>query len=112
MDGLALMSKFARRQDENHSPIIEAYEKLGVAVLDLSKAAEVVRPGLPDLLCSLHGYTWLSETKTDVGDLSPAQIHFAELWKGPVKVVRTTEDVVAVVKAVRTLSGLGKMVMK
>lgn len=105
------MSKYARRSDANHSPIVEAYESLGVAVVDLSKAAQFT-PGLPDLLCAIHGYTFLSETKTDAGDLNPAQLHFISLWKGPVKVVRSVDDVIAVVKEVRALTGDGKWVSK
>ena len=104
------MSKYAKRVDGNHSEIIAAYEKLGVCVLDLSKVAELTRPGCPDLLCSLHGYTWCSETKTDVGELSPAQISFFEWWKGACKVVRTTDDVVAVVKDVKAMTGAGRFV--
>lgn len=99
------MSKFARRQDANHSEIVDAYEKLGVSVLDLSKVAELTKPGCPDLLCALHGHTWLSETKTDVGQLSPAQVHFAELWKGKVRVVRSIDDVIAVVQEIRGRRG-------
>jgi len=106
------MSKFARRQDSNHNEIVDAYEKLGVAVLDLSKVPELTRPGCPDLLCSLHGYTWLSETKTDVGELSPAQVSFFAWWKGACKVVRTVEDAFAVVSEVRAMTGAGKWVKK
>lgn len=91
------MSRFARRVDANHSEIVDAYEKMGVAVLDLSKVAELTKPGCPDLLCSLHGYTWLSETKTEDGDLNDAQKHFISLWKGDVHVVRTVGEVVKVV---------------
>jgi hypothetical protein len=98
------MTRFARRVDANHSEIVEAYERLGVAVVDLSRVAELTKPGLPDLLCSLHGHTFLSETKTDAGKLSDAQLHFAELWKGQIHVVRTVDDVIAVVKEVRRRS--------
>ena len=94
------MSKYARRVDQNHNPILAAYEKLGVAVVDLSKMAQF-EPGLPDLLCSLHGLTWFSETKTEAGKLNAAQIHFAKLWKGRIEVVRTVDDVFEVVKSVK-----------
>lgn len=103
------MSRFAKRTDSNHSEIIEAYEKLGVCVLDLSKVAELTRPGCPDLLCSLMGHTWLSETKTGTGVLNPAQVTFMRDWKGPVRVVRNVQDVVDVVKAVRSMTGLGRV---
>lgn len=103
------MSRFAKRTDSNHSEIIEAYEKLGVCVLDLSKVAELTRPGCPDLLCSLMGHTWLSETKTGTGVLNPAQVSFIAEWKGVIKVVRTPDDVIEIVKAVRSFAGLGKL---
>lgn len=102
------MSRFAKRTDSNHSEIIEAYEKLGVCVLDLSKVAELTRPGCPDLLCSLMGHTWLSETKTGTGVLNPAQVSFMRKWKGVIKVVRTPDDVIEIVRAVRSFAGLGK----
>ena len=99
------MTRFARRLDANHSEIVEAYERLGVAVVDLSRVAELSRPGLPDLLCSLHGQTWLTEVKTDTGELSDAQRHFAELWKGQIHVVRTVDDVIAVVNVIKGIVG-------
>ena len=105
------MSKYARRVDANHNPIVANYEKMGVAVIDLSKMAQF-HPGLPDLLCSLHGYTWFSETKTDIGELSPAQTHFMAMWKGACKVVRTTDDVVAIVADVRAMTGAGRFVKR
>ena len=106
------MSRFARRQDANHNELIEAYERLGVAVIDLSKAAEVVRPGLPDLLCSLHGHTWLTEVKTDNGGLSPVQLHFMAQWKGLVEVAYSVDDVIAIVKAARLMVGAGRFVKR
>lgn len=98
------MSKWARKTDANHNPIIEAYEKMGVAVVDLSRCAELAKPGLPDLLCSLHGYTWLSETKTEGGKLAPVQQTFQRDWKGQVVVVRNEDDVIRVVTHYRLLS--------
>jgi hypothetical protein len=97
------MSKYARRSDANHSPIIAAYEKLGVAVVDLSKAAQF-HPGLPDLLCSLHGRMWLSETKTEDGKLNEAQAHFADLWKGPIFVVHDVDDVIDTVNVIKRMA--------
>lgn len=106
------MSKFARRQDANHSEIVGAYQKLGVCVLDLSKVAELTMPGCPDLLCALHGYIWLSETKTDIGELNPAQLRFIDFWKGPVRIVRTCSDVFAIVNEVKAMTGAGRWVKK
>lgn len=91
------MSRFARKQDANHNELKDAYERMGVSVLDLSKVAELTQPGCPDLLCAIHGFTWLSETKTMTGDLSPAQEHFMSLWKGDKHVVRNVDQVIAVV---------------
>lgn len=106
------MSRFAKRVDGNHSEIIAAYERLGVCVLDLSRVAELTRPGCPDLLCSLHGFCWFSETKTDVGELNPAQVSFMAWWKAPCKVVRSVDDVIAIVKDVKTMTGAGKFVRR
>ncbi len=103
------MSKFARRVDANQSEIVQALERMGVATVDLSQAAQF-RAGLPDLLCSLHGYTFLAECKTDLGELSPEQLHFMEEWKGPVYVLRTTDDVVARVTEIRKMTGAGRFV--
>lgn len=106
------MTTYALKQDANHTEIKDAYETMGVSVLDLSKVAQLTRPGCPDLLCALHGYTWLSETKTDVGELSPAQVSFFDWWKGPVFVVRTVDDVIARVTAIRSMTGAGRFVKR
>jgi hypothetical protein len=106
------VNKFARRQDANHTEVIEAYEALGCSVLDLSRVAELTQPGCPDLLVAWNGQTWLSETKTEVGALNPAQAHFIEEWKGDIVIVRSVEDVFTVVQYRRAHAGLGKFVAR
>lgn len=92
------MPGYAKRVDANHNEIKDCYERLGVAVVDLSRAPQLIGGGVLDLLCSIHGLTWLSETKTEKGELNPAQWHFMSWWKGDVEVVKTPEDVAMVVK--------------
>jgi hypothetical protein len=99
-------------RDGNHETITLAFRGCGASVVDLS----AVGGGCPDLLIGLDGYSLLVEVKLPAGPkggmkgrkLKPAQIEFNAAWRGaPIHVVRTEEDVVILVKAVRELAKRG-----
>lgn len=78
------------RPDANHTEIVAAYEALYCNVLDLSH----VGFGCPDIGIALSRRMYLREIKTTAGNLSPSQIRFANVWRGPeIKVIRTVADV-------------------
>ena len=85
----------AHRVDVNHTEIVRAFEKLGARVLDLSRVGR----GVPDLLVRFRNRMRFVEVKSEKGKLNKAQEEFATEW--PVSVVRTVDDVAAIVHADR-----------
>jgi len=86
----------AAKKDANHVPIVNAFEKLGCGVVDLSDVGR----GVPDLLVWASGLWHLVDIKnpeTGYGKrgLNPRQKKWAEEWRGgPVYLVYTVADVV------------------
>lgn len=79
-----------RNRDRNQREIVDALERIGCSVVDLSAAGVA---GLPDLLVGRHGRTLLLEVKTPIGKLRPAQTEFFETWRGtPPRVVRSVDE--------------------
>lgn len=82
------------RKDQNHDPIVQALERAGVAVRDLSHVGD----GVSDLLVQ-HTKTralMLLEIKRDEkAKLTEAQEKFRQRW--PVTIVRSIEEALAAV---------------
>ena len=53
----------AARTDSNHLELVKAFRTLGCSVLSLA----AVGKGVPDLLVSIKGITWLVEVKMPKG---------------------------------------------
>jgi hypothetical protein len=100
----------AHRVDATQGDIVEALRKVGAFVLDLSG----VGGGCPDLFVAFRGYrpaaycpghlevwSWAGflECKTPGGRLRPGQRHFITECPLPVRVVRSTEEALAVIGA-------------
>lgn len=90
----------AARVDGNHQDVVTAFRRMGVAVQSL----HTLGGGVPDLLCSARGRTWLVEIKDgDSGkppsalQLNPDQEEWHRAWKGAVYVVQKVADVPDVV---------------
>ena len=88
---------YAKRIDANQSEIVQAFERLGFSVVDLSR----VGGGCPDLAISVHGVTWLVEVKTAEGTLDPSQIRFHRENKAHIEVCRSLADVERIAKAMK-----------
>ncbi len=90
---------YGSKKDANHSEIVRAFEKLGASVLDLS----ALGCGVPDLLvwcCNGWHLVDVKNPKTGYGrrGLNPRQQRWALNWKGgPVYLIKSIEDVVALV---------------
>ncbi len=83
----------AARIDRNHGEIVAAFRKAGWSVLSLAPMGR----GCPDLLVSHPSVSrlYLVEVKRPKGKLTKDQVKFQQAF--PVMVVRSVEDVVAVI---------------
>lgn len=87
----------AARVDSNHAVIVSAFCKLGCSVLSLA----AVGKGVPDLLVATQGITWLVEIKSGKGKENELQREWVKSWQGAKALVRDTQGVESVVKAMR-----------
>jgi len=90
----------AARTDTNHTTIVAAFRKLGCSVLSLASLGR----GVPDLLVSLGGITWLVEVKMPKGKETADQILFISGWKGCRALVRDLDGVLTVVRSLQEQS--------
>lgn len=90
----------AARTDKNHLQIVVAFRTLGAAVVSLASLGR----GIPDLLVSVRGVTWLVEVKTPTGKETPDQVRFAAAWQGCRAIVRDEESVMRTVEMMREQS--------
>lgn len=87
------MAKYAyHRLDANHADIRAALEAVG---------ASVDTKGPVDLIVGYRGATYLLEIKTATGKLRPSQERFLGRWRGQATVVRTIDDALKAVGAIR-----------
>ena len=85
----------AARIDGNHNEVVKEFRGYpGVTVLSLA----AIGKGVPDLLVSFRGKTWLVEIKMGKGKQNAEQIKFANDWAGCCAVVRNSADVESVIK--------------
>lgn len=81
------LARHNAKRDATERVIIETLEARGYAVFQISGK------GIPDLLVSKLGYSWLVEAKAKGGKLTPAQIKFRERWTGEaIRILRSSED--------------------
>lgn len=82
----------AAKIDGNQTELIEAFRTLGCSVLSLAAMGK----GVPDLLVSIKGITWLVEVKMPKGKETPDQVEFAASWQGCRAIVRDMAGVATV----------------
>jgi Holliday junction resolvase len=83
------LPRHAAKRDASEPEIVDAFERLGWSVLQISKK------GAPDLVVGLWAHLVLVECKSDKGKLTKHQVTFNQGWKGPQPVIlRNAEDVV------------------
>lgn len=86
------------KRDANHAEIVKWYRELGCSVAETQDAGL----GVPDLFVGCVGLTDPVEIKTEDGELLPSQEAFIRGWRGSdTPVVRTQDDVIAHVQAMR-----------
>jgi hypothetical protein len=87
------MAKYRyHRIDQNHQAIRDGLEALG---------ASVVSDGPLDLLVGFRGANYLLEVKTATGKLRASQERFLGRWQGQAVVVRTLDEAMQAIGAVR-----------
>lgn len=85
----------AAKRDSNEPAIINALKYAGARVWQISA------PGVPDLLVSFRGETFLLETKARGGRLTDEQKYFFETWTGgAVAIVRSVDDALRAIGAI------------
>lgn len=84
----------AAKRDGNERLIVEALRQVGATVQQLSVK------GAPDLLVGFRARTYLLETKTNKGRLTPAQVEWRLWWSGhEVTVVRSVDEALRAIGA-------------
>lgn len=91
------MTRYARRKDENHNDITQAFCKLGYKVLDLSRLGS----GCPDIIVGKGRQYAFVEIKVEKGKLRANQQEFREWWPGFVFTARSVDDVLEIDRQIR-----------
>lgn len=93
----------AARTDQNHSEVVSAFRKMGCSVVSLA----AIGSGCPDLLVAHRKGSGWANTLVEVKDgskppsgrsLTPDQVTFHAAWKGPIAIVQSIDDVLALLK--------------
>jgi hypothetical protein len=90
----------AAKIDANQTEIVDAFRKLGASVQSLAALGK----GVPDIMVSLGGITWLVEIKAGRSKENPLQTAWASSWLGCRAVVRDLEGVIVTVKTMAAQS--------
>lgn len=100
--------RYRRKRDANQNPIAEALIQAGYSIFD----ASAVGAGFTDLVVGgidrRDGLrkNWVMEVKTATGKLNPLQKEWHEGWRGPVCVVRSVDEALAVVGVLSQVENL------
>jgi hypothetical protein len=96
--------RIAAKVDGNQPEIVAAFEGCGCTVEYLHRLGK----GCPDLLVGVAGVNLAVEVKIPGEDLNDEQKAWHKGWRGQSCVIRTVEEVVRLVKAVRAWKGVAK----
>lgn len=89
------LHRHAAKRDTNENEIMQALAYAGAAVHQISAK------GVPDLLVAFRGQTFLLETKSKRGKLTPDQEAFFATWDGgKVAIVRSVDDALKAIGAI------------
>ena len=100
---LGLFMRCAAKVDSNQAEIVQALEKVGASVRSLA----AVGSGVPDLMVGFRRETYLLECKRPkakgqrAGTLTPDQERFFDEWRGQVAIVRTPEEALMAIGAIK-----------
>jgi len=83
--------------DGNQKPIVEALIKVGATVQSLAPIGD----GCVDLLVGFRWQNYLLEVKGEHGKLTKAEERWLKLWFGPWDIVRTPEEALKAIGAIK-----------
>ena len=86
------MPRFARKKDETHEKVADAFRQAGWSVIDTYRA-----PECPDFFAAHDGRTVAVEVKSKGGKLSEAQQQFRDTWPGEYYVVTDPKAVAQII---------------
>jgi len=89
------MPKYAKKRDDNEPEIVRTLRGLGVEVHKLNEE------DIPDLMVGFRGQWFLLEVKGKGKPLKKGQKDFYDQAEGPVAVVRTSEEALEAIGALR-----------
>lgn len=89
------MPKYAARADKNQPQVVQWFRQLGARV----HHTHTLGRGFPDLLVAWRGYNLLVEVKDANGVLTDDEAAWHADWPGQVAIVRTLEDVQALLES-------------
>lgn len=95
--GGGILTRHARRVDENQPEVVKAFRGMGCSVLHLHMAGK----GVQDIAVGYGGLTALVEIKTEKGKYKPAQEKVMSEWTGGYYTVRSLDDVERIVSMLR-----------
>jgi Holliday junction resolvase len=89
--------KYARKIDANQPEVVKALRAAGCTVQHLHAVGE----GCPDLLCAVHGETFLIEVKDGAKPpskqaLTPDQVTWHNTWGAEVHIVNSVSGALAI----------------
>jgi Holliday junction resolvase len=92
----------AAKTDANQAEIVAAFRRLGWSVASLHRVGD----GVPDLLVARGGINVLVEVKDgakvpSARKLTPEQVEFFVSWRGRIEIVKTVDDVIALLQESR-----------
>jgi hypothetical protein len=93
----------APRIDSTHNAIVCALRDMGASVTSLA----AVGLGVPDLVVGWRRENFLLEVKSEKGQLNPYQKAFHRMWNGQVAVVRTPDDALRAIGAMKGRQSVG-----
>ena len=79
---------FIARVDKNQREIVAAFRKLGFSVAHTHMVKRFC-----DLVIAKDNINHLVEVKGEKGKLTPAEKEFHAIWKAPIHIIRSVEDV-------------------
>jgi hypothetical protein len=80
-----------KRRDANHGTLAKLAAQIGASHLDLSQLGD----DAPDALIGFRGFNYLIEFKTGRKKLKPGQARFRRTWRGQVHLVKTGDELLA-----------------
>lgn len=89
------------KKDDNHKEIAAVFKACGASVTDTS----MVGNGVPDIIVGFPGVNYLIEIKDgkkppSARKLTPDEQAFHLEWKGPIAIITSVDDALALIKSV------------